>query len=263
MRRTLLTILGVLAFGAISYAGPADFGPYAEFLRAYTKPDVTVDGVRLTGVDYRRISMIAHDVSGPYALALAEFMKADPAALATKEEKVAFWLNAYNLAAVRTIVEHYPVDSIRSTKISILTLPWKKDAINVGGRWYSLDEIEHGILLGELDEPMAHFGLVCASVSCPDLRREPYTPDGVYDQLDAAARAFIGNKQKGVRIDRAGGVVYMSKIFDWGEDDFAKIGGVREVIARYLDDPSDAEYVLAGNYEVEYMDYDWKLNAAR
>jgi len=263
MRYFFVGLMLFISLPASALAGRMDYGPYSDFLEEYTAPDTVVDGVKLTAVDYRRVVMNANDLSGPYARALAGFGKADPAALDTHGEKVAFWLNAYNLAAIRIIVENYPVDSIRSTKIDLFTLPWKKDAIEVGGMWYSLDRIEHGILLDELNEPMAHFGLVCASVSCPDLRLTPYTPEDVYAQLDEAARAFVNNTQKGVRIDREGGVVYLSKIFDWGEDDFAKLGGVKSVVAKYLDNPSDARYVRTGDYEIEYMDYDWGLNVAR
>jgi len=258
---TTLAAICMLATAALpAAAAEIDYGPYAKFLEDYTKADAVIDGVRLTAVDYRRATMNAHDISDSYAHSLAMFMMADPASLRTREEKVAFWINAYNMAAIKMIIDYYPVDSIRSTKISLFTLPWKKEVLSVDGRRYSLHEIEHEILLGELQEPLAHFGVVCASVSCADLNTVPYTPDKVYGQLDAAARSFVNDTKKGVRIDRNNKVVYVSKIFDWGSDDFEKLGGVREVIAKYLVDPNDAEYVRNGGYDLEYMEYDWSTN---
>jgi len=75
---------------------------------------------------------------------------------------------------IKTILDHYPVDSIRSRKINWLDLPWDRKVIRVGGTDYPLGQIGNDILLDTFKDLKIHFAINCASVSCVDLAQEPY-----------------------------------------------------------------------------------------
>jgi hypothetical protein len=138
---------------------------------------------------------------------------------------------------------------------------WKKTAGRVGGREVSLDEVEHRILR-PMGEPRIHFAIVCASTSCPSLRREPFRPDRLDAQLDAQTRAFLADPRKGLALDRGERRVRLSKIFDWFAGDFGDDAGVIAFVTRHApeaDRPWLAEH--AGGLDLGYLPYDWAVNA--
>lgn len=116
----------------------------------------------------------------------------------------------YNIAAIKTVVDHYPVDSIRSRKINWLGPPWSGKAITVGGQDYSLEEIEFGKLVERFKDLRVHFGTNCASVSCVDLLPVPFRAETLDRQLEVQGRRFLENQRKGMRIDRKEHKVYLS-----------------------------------------------------
>ena len=185
---------------------------------------------------------------------------ADLAALRSREQQIAFWVNAYNILAIDLVAAHYPVASIRDIG-SLLRPVWKRPAGTVGGRNVTLDEIEHGIVR-PFGDPRTHAVVVCASTSCPALPREPLTAARLDAQLDAAVRAWLADRDKGMRIDRAAQTVHLSKIFDWFEEDFAKAGGVVAFAIRYAPE-ADRDWLRAhaATARIDYFDYDWAVNA--
>ncbi len=226
-----------------------DFSKWDALLKEHVRP-TTRDGVRLNGIHY---SQVARDpryletVSG-----LAQF---SPDTLKGREEKLAFWINAYNLFAVKMVVDHYPVESIKDAG-SLFSSVWKKTVGKVGGRDITLNEIEHEILR-KMGEPRIHVAIVCASVSCPDLRAEAYTATGLDSQLDDQLRRFLENRGKGLK--KEGGTVFLSSIFKWFAEDFESKGGVQKFLAPHA--PAAVQPMLkSGNAELEYLDYNWKLN---
>ena len=75
---------------------------------------------------------------------------------------------------------------------------------------------------------------------------------------------WLASPTKGLRVDRAAGTVFLSKIFDWFEEDFEAGGGVLAFAAEYA--PVEDRGWLrenAGRADVEHFDYDWTLNDAR
>ena len=85
------------------------------------------------------------------------------------EEKLAFWINAYNAFTVKLILNHYPIKSIRK-----ISNPWGQRIWKAAGQILSLDYIEHKILRREFKEPRIHFAIVCASIGCPDLQNAAF-----------------------------------------------------------------------------------------
>ena len=128
----------------------------------------------------------------------------------------------------------------------------------IAGKMRTLNEIEHEILR-KMDEPRIHVAIVCASVSCPDLRSEAYTVDKLDSQLDDQLRLFLVNTEKGLRVDTKKGRIYLSSIFKWFKEDFESKGGVRKYLAPYA--PESTKAALKNNkLSVYYLDYDWDLN---
>jgi hypothetical protein len=171
----------------------------------------------------------------------------------SREEQLAYWINAYNAFTVQLILQHYPVRSIKDIKkgIPFLNSVWDLKFIRIEERTYDLNNIEHGILRRQFEEPRIHFALNCASVSCPTLWNHAYTAKGLDGQLDRAARAFLQDPQRN-RIrppDRA----ELSKIFAWYKGDFEP--DLITYLNTYLDPP------LPEDAAIEFLDYDWGLNA--
>jgi hypothetical protein len=202
----------------------------------------------------------------------------DPTVMASQPEafRVAFWINAYNAFTLKLIVDNYPIKpSTGKTKYpanSIRQIPgaWEHKKFKALGKDVTLDEIEHKILRAEFKEPRIHMALVCAAMSCPKLRREPYQGDKLDAQLDDQARMFLADLTK-FHIDREANEVWASRIFEWFVDDFlpgatkekplhvAQQKSLAAFASKYVS-PEDAAYLQAGKYVVKYFEYDWTLN---
>ena len=222
----LLTTLAALAAGGLAQA--AGDSAYGRLLERHVAPG-TVSGIDLNLVDYEALA-----TDPDYEEALAHLATDRPEALATSQERFAFWANAYNLLAIKTIVDHRPIASIKDGGNFLFPI-WEKKVGTVAGKEYSLDEIEHGILREEFTDPRVHFAVVCASLSCPDLRAEPYEGARLDAQLDDQAARFLANRAKGLEPDQGGESAQVSSIFEWFGDDFAQSGGV----ARFIRDKAD------------------------
>jgi hypothetical protein len=167
-------------------------------------------------------------------------------------EKLAFYINTYNIFAIKLVIDHQPRNSIKDIG-SWFNPVWQKPVGVLAGKMVSLDKIEHKVLR-KMGEPRIHFAIVCASLSCPDLRTEAYSAERIEHQLDEQTKSFLANEQKGLRID--GKTVYVSKIFDWFSQDFDPSNdskGVLKFIAKYN--------IEAGRFsEYKTLNYDWHLN---
>lgn len=196
-----------------------------------------------------------------------------------EKAKIAFWINAYNALTLKVIIDHYPIEAswkkallYPRNSIRQISGVWDKLEFTVMGDKMTLDDIEHQKLRKEFDEPRIHMALVCAALSCPPLRNEPYVEDTLDDQLDDQARRFLESSDK-FRIAREDGRVRLSSIFEWFGEDFVRSYGTDErfsgktrseravlnFVGNYLDE-DDRTYLLTGDYAIKYLDYDWSLN---
>lgn len=236
----LLSCSFFLAFNV--FAEEPDWKPYAEVLQ--TVSPGTKHGTQLALVDYPALKD-----NGKLAAAYQQLSQFPPSRLSSREEKLAFYINAYNILALKMVVDHFPLDSIKDVG-SFFNPVWDRPAGTINGKTVSLGEIEHKILR-PLGEPRIHLAIVCASVSCPDLRNEPYTAARLDTQLNEQAKKFLLNEHKGLRIDKK--QIHISKIFNWFEKDFKKTGGVEHFIRQYQ--PQLPALSIAAD-----MPYDWSLN---
>ena len=265
-RRFILSFFlsGVLHLSVVSvgHTSSFDYRHYESILNHYLKPGAVIDGIRVSAVDYAALATEAGQPGSDYRTLLKDLAAFNPETFDSREDKMAFWINVYNIAAVKTIVDHYPVDSIRSKKINWLGLPWDRRVITAGGKEYSLGQIENDILLNTFNDLRIHFGINCASVSCVNLAPEPYRGGTLIQQLEEQGRQFLADLEKGLRIDQQGKIVYLSQIFKFDQKDFDKLGGgALKFILPYLG-PEDREFIRKekGNLKVEYLGYDWKSN---
>lgn len=182
-------------------------------------------------------------------------------------DKIAFLINAYNAFTLQSIIDQDPI------KDSIRDIPgvWKKRTFTLAGEEKTLDNIEHDILRKDFNEPRIHVALVCAANSCPPLRNEPYLPEQLDAQLADQTAQFVASPQ-GFRLEQQEKKVYLSSIFKWYGKDFEQTYGIddqfdgnakQRAVINYLStqlEPDARQYLEKGDYQVEYLDYDWSLN---
>lgn len=169
-------------------------------------------------------------------------------------EKMAYWINAYNAFTVDLILDYYPVNSIKDIKdgIPFVSTVWDIKFFKIAGEDFDLNNIEHGILRKDFDDPRVHFALVCASMSCPKLQNSAFIADKLDEQLNQAAREFLNEP---FRNEISESPVKVSKLLDWYWGDFKdKYDSRFALIKAYSDQEIDT------SKEVEFLEYNWELN---
>ena len=175
---------------------------------------------------------------------------------------MAYWINLYNALTVDTVLNHYPVGSIRDISISPGLFnrgPWDRKLVTVEGQALSLNDIEHRILRPIWHDPRIHYAVNCASLGCPNLANTAYDGSHLDAMLDAAARAYVNNPRGAAVHD---GKLTVSSIYRWYEADFGSTdAGVIAHLKRYAEPPLAA--ALNGISAIADDHYDWRLNDAR
>ncbi|MGE5640415.1 MAG: DUF547 domain-containing protein [Clostridia bacterium] len=174
----------------------------------------------------------------------------------TRNEQMAFLLNAYNAFTAAKVLSRYPdLRSIRDFGV-VFGNPFRDEFFMLLGRRASLDSIEHGMLRPRYKEARIHFALNCAAVGCPMLREEAYVASRLERQLEEQQARFLSDRSRNrVR----GGRLEVSKIFDWYGDDFAPLPGYFAAHAGLLGAlPEEIRRM-----KIDFLDYDWSLNDAK
>ena len=162
-----------------------------------------------------------------------------------KEDKLAYWINAYNALTIDLILRNPGTKSIKD-----IDDPWDQAFWKLGDKYYDLNKIEHGILR-KMNEPRIHFAIVCASVSCPKLKNTAFTASDLDTQLTNATKEFLSDSSKN---NLSAGKLELSKIFKWFAKDFKQTQSLIDFLNKY----SDIE--ISQNASIRYKDYNWKLN---
>ncbi len=244
---------------------------FAEILQSYVGENGLVDYKTLSR---RKLELLR---------VLNEFEQLDREAYESwsREDKIAFWLNAYNLNMLRIILDNYPIQSSR-----VLRIFWPPNSIrHIKGIWseykfivmdeqFTLNEIDNRFFRKQFDDPRIFFGISYASMSSPALRNEPYYGNRLWEQLDEQVKRFVA-REHGVRIDRENGKVYLSPVLKqawYGKYFVDKFGtdrkfkdqtpttsAVLNFLTNYLPQ-RDVSFLETGSYSVEYLKFDWTLN---
>jgi hypothetical protein len=170
----------------------------------------------------------------------------------TREEILAYWINAYNAYTVQLVIRNYPVASIKDIKpgLAFVNSVWDIKFISIQGELLDLNNIEHNILR-KMDEPRIHFAVNCASFSCPKLLNEAYEANKIETQLQQQAIAFINDPTRNnITSDKA----TVSSIFNWFTGDFTQNGSLKDFINQYSKVP------IGESTEIDFMEYNWNLN---
>jgi len=254
-------LLALLVASSTSAAGfDHSYRAYDQLLKRHVDGKGWVDYASLA--QDRRLASFLETIGG---------LDAEEVGRWSREQQVALYINAYNAITLQTIVDAMPVASIRDIRPD----PWEEAKWLVAGRMVSLNFLEHSRLRKHLKEERVHFVLVCAARGCPRLPNRAAVPTRLDEDLDRWAAAFVGDPARN-RVDREGGKVYLSRIFDWYGSDFEgpggemggltfeglspKEAGVLRYIHRFL--PTGQRAVLeGGRVTVVYSEYDWSLNS--
>ncbi len=171
----------------------------------------------------------------------------------TKNEQLAYWINAYNAFTIQLIIRNYPLKSIKDIggKIPKVNSPWDIKFFFIGEEKMDLNTIEHNILRKKYDEPRIHFAIVCASKSCPVLLNEAFVSEKLEAQLARQTKEFLKDDFRNkITVDK----VQLSKIFDWFKSDFTTKGSLIDFLNQY------APVKINADVKISYLDYDWGLN---
>ncbi len=193
---------------------------------------------------------------------LAALDRATPKAL-DDDERLAFWINAFNAYTIALIVEHHELQSIRNINRTLgflqLNGPWNEPIVRVGGERYSLDQVHHAILRKEFGESRVHFTLACGAVGCPPLRSEAYTGARLVEQFESQARTFLRDSPTKNRVE--GRMIVLSPVLMAYRNDF---GPGRDDLARALAPYFDGELrkrLGEGRAFFRTSEFDWSLNS--
>ncbi|MCU0677051.1 MAG: DUF547 domain-containing protein [Myxococcota bacterium] len=221
-------------------APPSTTG-WATILRTYT----TADG------GFRYAALHAHAEHRALLDAYVRAIGAAEPSRWTRDEQLAFYLDAYNALTVHAVVTRWPLRSV-------MDAPGFFDRIEhrVAGRAMTLNHLENEVIRAGFRDPRIHFAVNCASASCPPLHREPFTAQrDLSATLDRLTRAFV---RRSTRVTND--AVRVSKLFEWFAADFEPRGGVRAFVASQLDEPA-ASQVRDESRTLRHATYDWAANA--
>ncbi|MEX2298091.1 MAG: DUF547 domain-containing protein [Dongiaceae bacterium] len=263
-RRTLLLGLGsALGFGLAPHTQAAPLAAFAPvgtgrtaherfdaLLRRYVRPDAQ----GYNRVDYRSFRQSGR---GELCAYLGGLAAQDPTRLSA-DEAHAYWINFYNAKTLDVVLEHYPAASIRTIDLGGGGLfeggPWSKKVVTVMGTDLSLDDIEHRIVRPLFADRMSHYGLNCASYSCPNLGVRAYTGETLAAMLAQGARDYV-NHPRGIAI--SAGAIRASKIYYWYADDF---GGKKQLKTHWKAFAASDLGARIDAAEIGGYAYDWSLN---
>jgi hypothetical protein len=211
-------------------------------------------------VSYRQLkSDIAQDPKHPflnYIQDLSSVHKSEFYTWKTEDQK-AFLINAYNALTVKLILDHYPLKSIKDVG-GFFSSPWKKSFFSLlDGTVKNLETIENEMLRKHYEDARILSALSTASLSAPRLQPNAFVGSSIDQQLDKVFRDFVADPERN-HFDSKGGVLELSKIFDWYGNDFYAFGGVRKVIQKY--GPRSAQKALEHGGGIRFLGYDWGLN---
>jgi hypothetical protein len=205
---------------------------------------------------------------------LAEFEGFD-----VKRERIpaqmAFWINVFNAGVLRDAAELQKASSFGHVEAF-----FERPRLKIGAHDYSLDDIEHGLLRGNVHKPghlrapmgsgdprleympilfdeRTHFALHSACRSSPPLC---VLEEGRIDrQLEDAAADYV---RREVRIQNEGALIVLPRLFRWFARDFGGEGSIVEFVMARVEDEATIEMVdrRRGRVKLQYTEFDWRLN---
>ncbi len=219
--------------------------------------------VKGRSVDYRGLAHSSRQKLDEYLFRVSRTKASE---IQGNKARFAYWINVYNALTLRAVLDRLPSSLAQQRAFSVLNVKggfWKGYSYEVGGRYLTLDQIEHQILRPKYIDPRLHFAIVCASKGCPELQARAFTAERLEGMLDKGVRRYLAHT-RGFQLDRASKTVKISKLFEWFKGDFEKGGykGVLDFIGRHLQKGHGKTFIEAHGAEVKiaYLPYSWALN---
>jgi len=274
VRQTMLTqlkqafssvlIIASVLFSTVSFAQDLH-APWQDLLNQHVK---SINNDHSTAVDYAGIKKEEAKLNR-YLTALSKIEQATFEQWSNAKQ-LAFLINAYNAWTVSFILTEYPdLESIKDLG-SLFSSPWSKEFVSLLGKKRSLDEIEHELIRGSgnYPDPRIHFAVNCASIGCPALRAEAYTADALEQQLQQQTIRFLSDDSRNKLTTKE---LQISSIFKWYGGDFEKgfrgTNSLTSFFLLYSDvlnlTQTQQKLLKTKQVDIEYLDYNWDLNAAR
>jgi len=241
---------------------------FEELLQDY----VTVDG----RVDYERWHSNSNSVAqlDSYLAAVSAFSPdSAPGRFAKRNDELAYWMYGYNAYVIKSVLDNWPLSSVTDIKAPIEAIRgfgfFYQLRFSFGGEYLSLYAVETDNIRKKYKDARIHFVLNCASDSCPIARPELPSGDDLEVLMDQATHDFI-NDPANVSVNHDDQIVYLSTIFKWYEADFIQdlrragkpvANGLIAYVAQQATGELARDLAQAGNYNIEFRDYDWELNS--
>jgi hypothetical protein len=227
-------------------------------------------------VNYSELRDDPGDLEAYYNLIATYSPDSHPDLFPSEKHKLAYWINAYNAGAIKTVLTYYPIGSVLEVEKPALLFFLSDKAgffffqrLTFGGKTTSLYYLENQIIRKRFGDPRIHFAVNCASLGCPRLPRQSFSGDFLDQQLDNEARFFLA-EERNFKIDHDEKVIYLSSIFQWYEKDFTswyrqKYPGRTASLLSYIDlyltpEKSEELQKIGDRYRLRFIPYDWRLN---
>ncbi len=191
-----------------------------------------------------------------------------PTSFPSQQDKLAYWINAYNLSVLRAVLHFSNFDNLIPylNKVRFFAVL----RFTYGGKDTNLYNLENRWIRPTFQEPRIHFALNCASIGCPHLPREAFIGAQLETQLDREARKFVA-QERNVRVDKKTQTIHLSSLFQWFRGDFTEWLDRQKQPSQASDRILDyinlyrtsSEKLPTQGYNVVYIPYDWRLNRQR
>lgn len=228
--KKILTILLIFSVLQNIFAQP-DYKTIEPFFKKYVDKNGSIDYALL-----KKNSAALNEV-------LTFLTQSAPLDTWHRNEKLAYWLNVYNLQMLKIITEYYPFENMLALHNGKL---WQVKCVTVGAKTYCLDEIEHDIIRKKLKEPRIHFAFFTGAVSSPILLNEPFTPANMNPHFEMLTKRYVTSKNNEISESK----IVISPIFKWYESDFKDIIGF---INKY------SKVKVRPDAEITFAAYNWDL----
>jgi hypothetical protein len=195
----------------------------------------------------------------------------------SREDRMAFWVNAYNAIVLQTVIDHYPIRgtsrSYPANSIRQIPGAFEQAKHRVAGKTLTLDDIEKTVL-PSFKEPRLYLVLGRGAVGSGRLRSEAYAGDRIQKQLDDVQKEFV-NDAAMIRIDRTAGQISITPIISWHAAEFvaaydqeaagafSQRSPIERAIVAFVTPrllPLEREFVQKNEFRVTFQTLDWRLN---
>ncbi len=165
---------------------------------------------------------------------------------ASSTVKQAFYINAYNLLVIKSIVKHNPKSPLDVSGF------FNTEKHSVAGASTTLDQLEKETLMGLKKDARFHFVLVCGAKGCPQLASFAYIPSRLETQLARQTKLAL-NDDSFIKVKD--GKVEVSELFKWYTSDFTTNG---KSIVDYINQYRSSK--ISSDATVDYYSYNWTVN---